>query len=833
MAGAARCRPFEPARLTSRLRAGSRQQGAAGRGMDVATRRRTGGVRPSAAVLVLLGGLVAGGVAAAPPAQPRLDPLAQSVIDSLAQPPRTAPADLLDAAIMAADVDAQAVSLGYFKKLRGALEDAGDNRADLLADLGDAADPAALLRLERNIGERDPDVRPVIAAIRDAASLRRRDSARLARNVGDLRADSHATRTAAAERLSRAGIAALPALVDLLQTDDPAGERPRAIARELIRNTGADGHRALLDWLGSDDVPHWPGVIEALDAIDEEDDEVFLLAPAAVPGTPPAARDRAIAALRRRAAARAASAKPDTGARAGMPPAPSVAAALVAERLDRVLSRDVDDLVPDHCRPIVDGRPEPPRTARAREAMHLARDLMALGARDPAAVRLVLLSRLEAALADPQTPAVDRIEPGKLQAALSGPDGFDAGTVAEVLDMAAVRCMPAAAAAAARSLSVAQPAPNGAAPNGAVPAGKEPPPPLQPAVRRSLVRLLAAPDPAAQFEAARTLALAAGDPPYPGSSRVVETLLHAATSTGIDRVVVAHPEAAVVQSMAAEASRLGFQTVRVSTGRDAVFAVRESCDTVLVLLSARIVRPTVYETVQFLQQPATGDVPPVLVVVDPLDDDGRGKFLTRLLMKFADVQGVAIVDRLDSFFRPAVDATTGDVLAPPRFPDVLAELAGPGAADPAVRGPRAAVRLARARESLDLLAGLGARGWDVSAIVSTATLALDHDELREPALAALAAVGSSRAQQAILRQTDRGDRSADDHRAAAAAFQASVERHGILLESHGLLAAYARYNRAGDADSRELAGQILDVIETPSTKSNQLLGDAAQPRPTR
>ncbi|NDC63982.1 MAG: hypothetical protein EBZ59_08390, partial [Planctomycetia bacterium] len=96
-----------------------------------------------------------------------------------------------------------------------------------------------------------------------------------------------------------------------------------------------------------------------------------------------------------------------------------------------------------------------------------------------------------------------------------------------------------------------------------------------------------------------------------------------------------------------------------------------------------------------------------------------------------------------------------------------------------------------------------------------------------------AAVGDAHAQQAILRQADRVDLPVADRRAAVAAFQASVERHGILLESHGMLAAYKRYNRAVDAESRDLAGWILDVIETPAATSPQRLGDAPQPRPTR
>jgi CheY-like chemotaxis protein len=169
------------------------------------------------------------------------------------------------------------------------------------------------------------------------------------------------------------------------------------------------------------------------------------------------------------------------------------------------------------------------------------------------------------------------------------------------------------------------------------------------------------PDATLQFEAARTLAQAGGDPPYRGSSRVVEILLQAATSTGEEIAVVAHPDEVVREELATNLSRFGYRIEKVASGRDAIFAARANIDTVLVVIGARTVRPTALETVQFIQRQAVGDVPPVLVVVDPLDDDGRGCFLSQLIMKFADLHGVAIVDRLDSFFKPVVDEATGDV----------------------------------------------------------------------------------------------------------------------------------------------------------------------------
>jgi hypothetical protein len=794
--------------------------------------------------------------------RPLPDPLAQAVLNSLAFPPRTTPPALLDAAIRAADVDAYDVACRYFSRLAELLEKAGDARLDLLADLGDAADPASLRRLERVLGEHDETVRPIVQAIREAARERRRDPARLKREADDLASDSAATRAAAAERLARAGVDALPVLVDLLQRDDEASTRARSLARELVRMLGTEARQPLLAWLGSDDVQHWPGVIEALAAgvgsDDNADLEEYLLAPALVPDTPPAARAAAIRLLKQLEERRR---LPGEAGGDAVPPSPGTAIALLAHKLDHVLS--IDGLpAPDHLlsEPVTDpvtaaaaggktverfvwnpeaGRLQqlnlPPQAARAQEAIHLARDLAALNATEPDAVRLVLLAQLEwlmAATGDPLTP-LDRVDADRLQASLAGPQGFDYEAAADVLELAASRGMFSAAAGAARAIVAAHTA-------AADKAAADDAGPLPPVVRTVLIRALAVPDSTLQFEAARALAQAGGDPPYRGSSRVVEILLHAATSTGEEIVVVAHHDAAVREELATNLSRFGYRVEKVATGREAILAARANIDTVLVVIAARTIRPTALETVQFIQRQSVGDVPPVLVVVDPLDDDARGKFLTQLLLKFSDLDCVGIMDRLDSLFMPRVDPVTGKPVGPPRFPDHLAQVAGPQAVDPAARQARATQRRTRASQALALLADLGRRGFDVAAAETTARLALMQrpqperpTDLFAPAAGLLATVGSSRAQQALLGETERTDLPAESRKLALAGFARSVDRYGVLLECNPLQAAYARYNHSTASADRAMAGAVLDVIEMPSTKSRHVSADAAHPRPTR
>ena len=493
-----------------------------------------------------------------------------------------------------------------------------------------------------------------------------------------------------------------------------------------------------------------------------------------------------------------------------------------------------------------------PQAARTQEAVHLARDLAALDATDPDAVRLVLLARLESLLVaagDPLT-ALDRVPTEQFQDAVTGPEGFDYEAAADVLEIAASRGMFAAAAGAARAIAAAH-ADAVAKAAAAVAkvtedqateeqAAAKVAAALTPAVRASLLRALAVPDATLQFEAARTLAQAGGDPPYRGSSRVVEILLQAATSTGEEIAVVAHPDAVVREELATNLSRFGYRIEKVASGRDAILAARASVDTVLVVIAARTVRPTALETVQFIQRQATGDVPPVLVVVDPLDDDARGKFLTQLLLKFSDLDCVGIIDRLDSLFMPRIDLVTGKLIGPPRFPDHLAQVAGPQAVAPAARQARATQRRTRAAQSLALLADLGRRGWDVAAAETTARMALMQSpqpgsptDLFAQAAALLGTIGTSRAQQALLGETERTDLPADSRKQALAAFAESVNRYGVLLECGPLRAAYARYNHSTVSTDRAVAGAVLDVIETPSRKARPVSADAAHPRPTR
>jgi hypothetical protein len=794
---------------------------------------------------------------AQPPVDPPLDPIQRAVIDSLDAslrlPDGRTPSNLLDAAIKASDVGVPAAAERYLAMLANVVDAAKEAGPDILADLADATDEAAIRRLERAVLVRQPGAAQLARGILEAGRMRRRDAGTLADDVAALGNPVTTTRLAAAERLLRTGIDALPALVAVLGRGPGDDPRQFQLARGIVARLGDSARQPLLDWLGTGDTADWAGVIEALDATGADDIEAFLGAPALVAETPPAARDAALRVLSSRAAARG-SDEARGSDQASVPPTPREATARLAARLDRLLSPaglpHVDHLLLEPIKDaanakaafggtvtgtverrfwnpqtrVFDAVSVPPQVARARVAMHFARDLQALDVRDEATVDLVLLAGLETLLAtagDPVT-VFDRVPAAALRQALTGPDGYSVDTAGRVYGQAIERGMWLAARAVATTLT-----PDGKTVTAKAGATGT----LPPAVRDVLVRSLDVPDAALQFAAARALVLAAGMPPYAGSSRAVEVLLYTATSTGVDRVVVAHPDIEVVHALAAGVSRFGYDPVRVSTGREAVFAARSSADTVLVLVAARISKPTAIETVQFVRLPAIGDIPPVLVVVDPLDDDARGKYLTRLLLSFCEFEGVGIIDRLESLFLPSIDPETDKPTGPPRFPDLLAQVAGPAAVDPDSRNAAAAARLARAREAFSLLGRVSRRGQDASPALATATLALLHEELYAPAASLLASLPMPEAQQALEQEARRSDLPESLRLVARSAFETSVDRFGILLDSRQLLTAYARYNEAADDTTRGVAGSILDVLEAAGSTTRVSPSNAPPQRP--
>jgi len=345
-----------------------------------------------------------------------------------------------------------------------------------------------------------------------------------------------------------------------------------------------------------------------------------------------------------------------------------------------------------------------------------------------------------------------------------------------------------------------------------------------------------------QFEATRTLASVMATESFPGSSKLLDRLAYFASSTGVDGAVIAHPNRNVAQTLAAGLSRFGYDATLVSSGRDCLQAVRESPDTTLVLLSSRLGDLAARETIQLLRQQALGSRLPVLVVLEPRDDIRGGRHRTQLMLSLADFEHVLLTDRLESQFLPHQDAlahqaglahqsgsdASSDRIIEPRFPETIARVAGPKAADTNHRRQQAAIRLTRAAVALNLLASLGDRGWSVDQALTAAQGGLRQADTFASSLDLLAVTASPTAQQTIYDLAWQAELPVSIREAATTALGQSISRHGILLTTADLQNAFSLYNAARSADDKTISRALLDLLEAPSRLT--LAADAQEPR---
>jgi CheY-like chemotaxis protein len=421
----------------------------------------------------------------------------------------------------------------------------------------------------------------------------------------------------------------------------------------------------------------------------------------------------------------------------------------------------------------------------------------------PRTVRLVLLAQSEALLIfqDDHFSALNALPTEAIIETLSGPTGFSTELAAEVLDDALDRSMPLAAAVAARAIREVST--------------------LKPAtistIRPPLVRALAAPSALVQFEASQTLATVSPHLPFTGSSRLFDRLVYFASSSGTDRVLIAYPNRDTAEFLKSSVAQFGFKASITSSGRLCVQGVRQSPDVRLVILSARLPDLGASEVVQLLQQESLGEHLPVLVVLDPLDDEKACRRRTRLVLSLTDFDNALLTDRLDSQFFPTVyqPGTAREVIKPPRFPETLTRIAGPQATDQNWRQIQASHRLQRAHTALDTLAQLSALGWDIREAFSVAQNGLKHAETFEPAMRLLTNMPSPDAQQSLFDLAWAPDLGKNVREMAVEALGESIRIHGILLTNGTLRIINDMYNISSRGGDSSIDRSLVALFQPP------------------
>ncbi len=763
--------------------------------------------------------------------EPR-DPLAQAVIDSLQSEPRTTPEALLEAVILASDVDAYELASSFLAEFVEVMAAMGDEREAKLAELADL-DPVGLARTKRRLGARDAEAVSVINAIHQASLQRYQDPAWLAEVAKGLSKPSSVERGRAFDLLSRAGVFALPAAVEILnrpEPDDEPGRREQALAWRLIHELGKSAREPLVNWLGSDDISRWPGVLRGLAACGSRQEADFVLAPLLVINSPPAVVDAATDAYHRLA-----------GPGSHGIPSRTQAVGRLTARLDALLTPLA--LLPNGIQIDGDGSPdltadEPVSVAsipvaerggdpnllttasliapqdnalvrsrvsrrflRGLQAEHLARDLLTLDTTDPLAQRLIVLAQLESIslLLLPEDPETTK----NVSESLTVHGGYDELLIADVIDEAAARGMHNAAATALRGVidRARNQAPEAAAA------------PLSKPLREAITGLLDSPDLALRFQAAKALVdLTEG--PFVESSRVVETLSFCAKSKGIDRAVIGHPHQAIRVDLESYLAQYGFQSEVTGRGVDALQAANH-CDTRLVLLSARLGDPDALEIAQLIRKIPADEPIGVLIAIDPIDDTGAATFRKRFQQRLNGFEGqglfwVTITDRLPSLFQAEISPDSGEPLAEARLGSMLSRIDREPLLLASRRSKLAADRLARGGQAVEQLAILAHRGVDVEQAVPTVVRLLAQRQHATTCISMLAATNAEAAQAALAETACRPGESETLRKAAAGGLDTSIDTFGILLEDATVAGFLRRYNENADPVCRA----VLDVLAT-------------------
>lgn len=310
-----------------------------------------------------------------------------------------------------------------------------------------------------------------------------------------------------------------------------------------------------------------------------------------------------------------------------------------------------------------------------------------------------------------------------------------------------------------------------------------------------LAAALASPVREIRFAALSAITRLAPATSFPGSSQVAESLWYFAAGAGPPTAVTAAADVIAASDWAGQLRAAKFEAVAVRTGREAMLAAVDPamCSRLaVVVLDSDIGQPLVGEVIyQLHANQRTAGVPVLVCCSGP---------------RLAAAERIAASDPL--------------VLAVPR-PHREGDLASLVEQARALAGrplPPNEQRTAEAAQAIDWIASLLASGGPYDELHREAgllTRTLWVPELTASSLKALAALGTSDSQAALVDYASGEAAPAEMRRAAAAAFAASVQRFGLRLTRDEVLRQYDRYNASETADvqTQQLLGQILDVIE--------------------
>jgi hypothetical protein len=307
-----------------------------------------------------------------------------------------------------------------------------------------------------------------------------------------------------------------------------------------------------------------------------------------------------------------------------------------------------------------------------------------------------------------------------------------------------------------------------------------------------------------KFAAAEAaLAINTKGEPFPGNSRVVDVLRHAATGFGSPKILVGLGNSADANAMAENLKALKYDVQTFGSGKLLLTEAIGNGNVGLIITDANLADPGFsYFLAQYKNHPNTAGMP-LLVVADK--DNGR--MAKDVLARSSNTKVIAA-------------APASKELLDTEVKSLLADKTKPAFTD--------AERATQAKAAVDYLARMAKgelAGFDLNATESALIKALGSEALAASAGAALAYRSSHEAQQALANAVLNSNLSPATKAAVAPALRAHMQRYGNQLTADQVKTLQALATASGDAALREQADLTAASIKgDASAIGNRLKG---------
>jgi hypothetical protein len=308
-----------------------------------------------------------------------------------------------------------------------------------------------------------------------------------------------------------------------------------------------------------------------------------------------------------------------------------------------------------------------------------------------------------------------------------------------------------------------------------------------------------------------------------------ETLTRTAASVGVRKVLVGHPRLGDAQTLIGRLNELGIEGDVYLTGQALLKGAVDDPDCEMILITDAINRAPVLETVQALRKDFRTAQIPIGIMA-------RAENFDRLELLTHDLPMTVVLPHLYSHI-PLPPPTPPEDAAATKTPPAAEAVAPPAPAPEPIGDPlhlslaklealkgrnqtTADERLFYAAAALRSLADLAAIPGNIDRFSllraeDAAALALRIPNLTEPAAQFLAALGTPKAQSALVEMASVNALPIAQRQIAAQGFAAAVSRRGVNLTASQILQQYDRYNASEQlpAETQQVLGALLDTLE--------------------